>query len=127
MLSAPNRMVDSQEFVETTRKGARQGNRNLVVSVLVQPLEPGSEFKRVGFVVRKRQIPKAVDRNKVKRRLRHLMRERISFLPGGSRVVVRAMTSSLELDYGQLGQSLDRALWPALRQAVEKARFSRDN
>jgi ribonuclease P protein component len=52
----------------------------------------------------------AVVRNKVKRRLRHLMRDRVALLPPGSLVVVRALPGAGDADHEQLAQDLDAAL-----------------
>ena len=52
----------------------------------------------------------AVIRNKVKRRLRHLMRERVALLPPGSLVVVRALPGAGDADHAQLARDLDAAL-----------------
>ena len=52
----------------------------------------------------------AVVRNKVKRRLRHLMRERVDRLPPGSLVVVRALPAAGDADHAQLARDLDAAL-----------------
>ena len=52
----------------------------------------------------------AVVRNKVKRRLRHLMRDRVLLLPPGSLVVVRALPDAGDADHAQLAQDLDAAL-----------------
>ena len=64
---------------------------------------------QVGFVVAKSVGP-SVTRNRVKRRLRHLMRERIDSLPVGSMVVVRALPASAEADSRALSTELDRCL-----------------
>jgi ribonuclease P protein component len=52
----------------------------------------------------------AVVRNKVKRRLRHLMRDRVALLPPGSLVVVRALPAAGDADHEELGRDLDAAL-----------------
>lgn len=49
-------------------------------------------------------------RNKVKRRLRHLMRDRLSALPTGSLVVVRALPGSGDAGADELARDLDAAL-----------------
>jgi ribonuclease P protein component len=64
---------------------------------------------RAGFVVSK-AVGGAVTRNLVKRRLRHLVRQRLSLLPPGSLVVVRALSGSGEVDQTQLARDLDAAL-----------------
>jgi ribonuclease P protein component len=55
-------------------------------------------------------VGNAVIRNRVKRRLRHLARERITSLPGSAVLVVRALPASAEASYEALGAELDRAL-----------------
>jgi ribonuclease P protein component len=64
---------------------------------------------QVGFVVAK-SVGSAVTRNRVKRRLRHLVRERIDSLPAGSMLVVRALPPSAEADSRALSLELDRCL-----------------
>ncbi len=64
---------------------------------------------RAGFVVSK-AVGNAVIRNRVKRRLRHLMRDRLSRLPAGSLVVVRALPGAGEADHDDLVRDLDTAL-----------------
>jgi ribonuclease P protein component len=64
---------------------------------------------RVGFVV-SRAVGGAVKRNRVKRRLRHLMRERVTAMPEGALVVVRAQPGAVEASYRDLGAELDRCL-----------------
>ncbi|RYJ30337.1 ribonuclease P protein component [Streptomyces sp. L-9-10] len=51
----------------------------------------------------------AVVRNQVKRRLRHLIRERLSELPPGSLVVVRALPGAGDAEYAHLARDLDAA------------------
>lgn len=118
MLSAQHRMVSGDEFAVTIRNGVRKGNRAVVVHVLLGSQGEGERTKHVGFVVGKRQIPKAVNRNKVKRRLRHLMRERITQIPENASVVVRALAPTVSLSFSDLSAQLDRALQSALRSAL---------
>jgi ribonuclease P protein component len=69
---------------------------------------------RAGFVV-SRAVGNAVVRNKVKRRLRQLVRERLAELPSGTDVVVRALPESATRTYAELGTDLDAALAAARR------------
>lgn len=121
MLSAQYRMVSGDEFAVTIRNGVRKGNRAVVVHVLLGSQGEGERTKHVGFVVGKRQIPKAVNRNKVKRRLRHLMRERITQIPENASVVVRALAPTVSLSFSELAVQLDRALQSALQSALRSA------
>lgn len=76
----------------------------------------GREPVRVGFVVSKAVGP-AVTRNRVKRRLRHLMRERVAGLADGSLLVVRAQPAAAGATYADLGEELDRCLARVLVKA----------
>ena len=64
---------------------------------------------QVGFVVGK-VVGNAVRRNQVKRRLRHLARERVPLLPASAVLVVRALPASAGATYGGLGQDFDAAM-----------------
>jgi ribonuclease P protein component len=73
----------------------------------------GPTSPRVGFVV-SRAVGNAVVRNRVRRRLRHLVRDRLGELPPGAVVVVRALpdaagASSDELR-GDVARCLERVL-----------------
>jgi ribonuclease P protein component len=63
----------------------------------------------VGFVV-SRQVGPAVVRNRVRRRLRHLMADRVSRLDPGSRAVVRANPAAATATFRTLEAELDAAL-----------------
>ncbi|GHJ46663.1 hypothetical protein Cs7R123_40050 [Catellatospora sp. TT07R-123] len=72
-----------------------------------------------GFVVSK-AVGKAVTRNTVKRRLRHLVAERLDRLPAGSLLVVRALPQAAAAPYAQLGRDLDAALAAVARGRADK-------
>lgn len=98
-------MRNSEDFRQTIRFGKRSARPTLVAHVV-----PGGNGRSsVGFVVSKAVGP-AVVRNRVKRRLRHLMRDRIDQLPGGSRVVIRALPESARHSASSLASDLDTAL-----------------
>lgn len=63
----------------------------------------------MGFVV-SRAVGPAVTRNLVKRRLRHLCRDRLAVLPPGSMLVVRALPAAASASYEELAVELDRCL-----------------
>ncbi|ASU81740.1 ribonuclease P protein component [Nocardiopsis gilva YIM 90087] len=111
MLSPRNRMRHSAEFGLVMRKGRRAGRQALGAVYLAPPPDDTAreEPPRVGFVVSK-AVGGAVVRKRVQRRLRHLMRERIGHLPGGSLLVVRAKPMAASLGYDVLAAQLDSAL-----------------
>ena len=108
MLSREHRLTSSRTFSAAVRRGRRSGTRTLVVH-LDHDAAPTSTAASVGFVVSKAVGP-AVTRNLVKRRLRHLARERVSSLPGSAVLVVRALPASATAGYVDLARDLDKAL-----------------
>jgi ribonuclease P protein component len=74
----------------------------------------------VGFVV-SRTVGPAVVRNRVLRRLRHLMVARLALLPDGSRLVVRAFAPAAAAPSAALASALDKALGEALRGSRRKS------
>jgi len=98
-------MRSGEDFRVAIRRGTKNVQPRLVLHVV--PGTGGSTS--VGFVVSK-AVGSAVDRNRVKRRLRHLMRNRLDVLPVGSRVVVRALPTSCQASSSTLAEDLDAAL-----------------
>ncbi|BCJ59421.1 ribonuclease P protein component [Micromonospora endophytica] len=125
MLAAAQRLRRSSDFAAAVRGGRRAGRGTLVVHLSLpstagttdtapKPAWGGTEADsapepRAGFVVSKAVGP-AVVRNRVRRRLRHLVRERLDTLPAGSTLVVRALPPAAEATYQRLGTDLDAAL-----------------
>jgi ribonuclease P protein component len=66
---------------------------------------------RAGFVV-SRAVGGAVVRNRVRRRLRHLVAARLSDFPTGTRLVVRALPPAATASSAELAAALDAALAP---------------
>jgi ribonuclease P protein component len=64
---------------------------------------------QVGFVVSK-AVGNAVLRNRVRRRLRHLVRERLVSLPPAAVLVVRALPAAADASSVLLGRDLDTGL-----------------
>jgi len=104
--SAVHRLTGSAQFSLTIRKGRRAGSGTLVVHLA----RPDSEDRpRVGYVV-SRAVGNAVTRNRVKRRLRELVREQGEVLPAGSFLVVRALPPAAAASYAELRSDLARCL-----------------
>ncbi|WP_329280753.1 ribonuclease P protein component [Streptomyces sp. NBC_00691] len=114
MLPTENRLRRREDFATAVRRGRRAGRPLLVVhlrSGATNPHAPGESAPpaRAGFVVSK-AVGGAVVRNQVKRRLRHLVRDRLTGLPPGSLVVVRALPGAGDAEHAQLARDLDAAL-----------------
>ena len=120
MLAVDHRLRDSDAFRRTVRFGRRAGSAALVTHLLVG--EPsGAEPARVGFVVSK-AVGNAVVRNRVRRRLRHLVAPLVGTLPPGSELVIRALPASASMDSAELGTELARCLERARRADSPVAR-----
>jgi ribonuclease P protein component len=106
-------MRSSEDFRVTVRRGAKAARSTLVSHVVLpaggdaRPEE--GRVTSVGFVV-SRGVGSSVDRNRVKRRLRHLMRPRLAELPVGARIVIRALPAARDAASETLAADLDEAL-----------------
>ena len=108
MLAAAQRLRRSREFTAAFRAGRRAGRGTVVVHLLID--EPAqASTARAGFVVSK-AVGNAVVRNRVRRRLRHLVRPRLADLPAGSSLVVRALPDAATAGSDRLAADLDAAL-----------------
>ncbi|WP_407566246.1 ribonuclease P protein component [Streptomyces sp. 184] len=120
MLPAEHRLRRREDFARAVRRGRRAGRPLLVVHLKSggDPHAAGEDTSppRAGFVV-SRAVGSAVARNLVKRRLRHLLRDRMDLLPAGSLVVVRALPGAAEAGYDRLRDDLDAALGRLLGRA----------
>lgn len=117
MLPARSRLRRSAEFGSAVRRGARAGRTTLVIHLEVgEPTLP----PRAGFVV-SRAVGPAVVRNRVRRRLRHLVAARLGGLPAGGRLVVRALPAAAGASSAVLAADLDAALSRVLRARTRPA------
>jgi ribonuclease P protein component len=106
------------EFAEAMR-GSRTGRPLLAGHLLVRA--SSDEPARVGFVV-SRAVGPAVVRNKVRRRLRHLVRGYLPSLPGGSLLVVRANPPAATAHQADLAADLGLVIDRLLRRQGEALR-----
>jgi ribonuclease P protein component len=133
VLPAPSRLRRRPDFAAAVRHGRRVGRARLVVHLDVTALDAtplasaqaaaatvsddAGSPPRVGFVVG-RAVGDAVTRNRVKRRLRHVVRDRLSELPSGARVVVRALPPAAEASSAELARDLESALARAIGRSA---------
>jgi ribonuclease P protein component len=118
ILPSRSRMRRGAEFTLTARTGTRAGRPTVVGHLLVRADGIGDrEPARVGFVV-SRAVGSAVTRNRVKRRLRELMRGYLQSLPGGSLLVVRANAAAAHASQADLAADLDLVIRRLLQRQV---------
>jgi len=116
MLPQQSRMRRPEDFRHVLRTGRRAGGSVLAGHLLLADGSSGDPAK-VGFVV-SRAVGSAVVRNRVKRRLRELMRRRVASLPGGCLLVLRAHPAAAGVRQADLAADLDLVIGRLLRRQV---------
>lgn len=119
MLSHDHRLHRPADFTDVVRRGRRSSRPLLTVHFLLPAELDGAPAApavpaRAGLVISK-AVGGAVVRHQVARRLRHLLRERITGLPAGARLVVRAAPPAGSATSAALAVDLDTALAAAGR------------
>ncbi len=96
------------DFQRVRRDGKTYASPLMVLAFLRNQLD----YSRFGFVVSKR-LGKAVQRNKIKRRLREAMRLRLARIKPGFDLVIIARQPIRRATYSQIEQELERLLHKA--------------
>ena len=120
MLPQQSRMRRPEDFRRVLRTGRRAGGSVVAGHLLLVgsdgPVRSGDPAK-VGFIV-SRAVGSAVVRNRVKRRLRELMRRRVASLPRGCLLVLRAYPAAAHARQEDLAADLDLVIGRLLRRQV---------
>ena len=110
MLPARHRIRERADFTAVVRgKGARRAGGRLMVVHANRLATRTALPPRVGFVVSK-AVGNAVVRGRTKRRLRAIAGTRLSGIPDGLDIVVRANPSAAQADFDELDDAFARAL-----------------
>ena len=107
MLPAQYRMTRSAEFGTTVKRGVRAVQPDIVVHLRRDDSDAAGP--RIGLVVGK-SVGSAVDRHRVARRLRHVVRAMLDDLDSHDRVVIRALPGSRSAISARLEQQLRSGL-----------------
>lgn len=105
MLPAGSRLRSSSDFQSVMRRGSRSGTQTVVVYMALT----GDAPSMAGFAV-SRTVGGAVVRNRVKRRLRAIMRDLLPTVPEGTHVVVRALPDAAQSSFESLAADVSSAL-----------------
>jgi ribonuclease P protein component len=124
VLAAARRLRRRDDFTAVVRRGRRGTRGVLVVHLLPERAADLAAPARAGLII-PRAVGSAVERNLVRRRLRHLLRARLAGLPPTTDLVVRAQPGAARRAYGELGDDLDAALGAALATGRRSGRGGR--
>jgi ribonuclease P protein component len=121
VLPQQSRMRRPEDFRRVLRTGRRAGG-SVIAGHLLLPVGSAGEVRsgdpaKVGFIV-SRAVGSAVVRNRVKRRLRELMRVRLASLPRGCLLVLRAHPAAASARQADLAADLDLVIGRLLRRQV---------
>ena len=106
MIPKGDRLRNARAFHETYKEGTTVGEQLIVLHVLASTDRPHTRL--VGFAVSKK-VGNAVERNRVRRRLRALARELLPCLGRGFQVVVGARPAAARATFSDLRTSMQRA------------------
>jgi len=106
MLKKEFRIRKRKEFDLIFTKGRKIKTRFLLIIFLKNSLS----LSRFGFIVSSKVSKKAVVRNKIKRRLREIIRLNLSRIKSGYDFIIIASPFAKEVDFQNLKEDLEKAL-----------------
>ena len=112
MLAKANRLVRADDYRRLVRRGHRVVTRHAVIYIV-----HGDDFRppRFGFIVAK-TVGIAVDRNRVRRRLKVLSFMAMPGVPNGTEIVIRALPGSAQAGWDILRSEI----WDVLSGGVTR-------
>ena len=109
-------MKSTSDFLEVIKTGVRVSNKYMVVHYKTDKRNVATPL--VGFVVPKKQIPKAVNRNRIKRQLRHVIANHINQIPQHTQIVIRILKDS----QGTTSTEFEKKFLSMIKKAEEKTK-----
>ncbi len=109
MLPKKNRLKRNKDFERVLKKGKGFKQDFLFLRLVKNNLDEN----RFGFIVSQKVSKKAVIRNKIKRRLRESIREKIKRLKQGYDIVLLPSPDIKEKSFKEIDQAIDKILTKA--------------
>jgi len=109
MLPKKNRITKKKDFDKVFKKG-KGLNGNFL---FLKTFQNDQKFSRFGFVISQKVSKKAVIRNKRKRTLSEIIREKMSLIEKGSDIIILTKPGIEKKDFQQIKEELDTMLFRA--------------
>jgi len=106
MLKKTNRLTKDKEFENVFKKNISGYNKITGLKVAPNNLD----ISRIGILVSAKISKKAVVRNKIKRRIREILRLRLNNIKEGFDIIVLTLPEIKEKSYKEIEESLDNNL-----------------
>jgi ribonuclease P protein component len=106
MLSSKNRLKKKKDFEAVFKKGETIRGGMFFLKIL----NTLNKDSRIGFVVSKKISKKAVERNKIKRRLREALRHTIPLLGNSFDIICVALPNIRTNTFKEIGKEIEEAL-----------------
>lgn len=100
MLPIDARLTSSSDFARATKSGSRVSSQHFVGYLYISPVTNLAESEastKCGLIISK-SVGGSVKRHRVARKVRHALAPKVSTLPKGSLLVIRALTQSGDSD-----------------------------
>ncbi|MEA3344329.1 MAG: ribonuclease P protein component [Patescibacteria group bacterium] len=104
MLAKENRLRKTKDFEKVFKKGKAHKEDFLFIKIA----ENGLKDSRFGFVVSKKVSKKALDRNRIKRQLRGLIKEKLPNIKKGLDIIILVIPGLKDQDFLQLSETIDK-------------------
>jgi len=102
MLSSKHRIVEKKDFKKIFRNGRGAKESFLVLKVLPNNLG----YSRFAFIVSSKVSKKAVERNRIKRRLRYIIKKRLPYVQGGVDGIFIALPGIKEKSFSEVEKTV---------------------
>jgi len=103
MLARKHRL-GKHEINKVFRKGKRIRSQSLML------ITQKSDNVKVGVVIGKKCFPRAVDRNKAKRRIRSIVRELFNKIPKDTKIIIYTLPDIQKLDYKGIQKEITKLI-----------------
>ncbi|MDD5606647.1 MAG: ribonuclease P protein component [Candidatus Pacebacteria bacterium] len=100
MLPYKNRLLKKKDFEKVFKKGKKIQQDSFCLRTIDNDLD----YTRFGLIISKKVCPKAVNRNRIKRKLRHLIKFLLPDIKKGKDVVLIVLKEKEEMSLNQILQ-----------------------